>query len=118
MVVLLGTIGLLLTTTAVFAANWYYSQEQATESVEWLVTLNSIPAQTTRYQNVPLSGTVKLGTVLQSSVTVHIFLELNSSGSFSDVGTAVTDGTGTFNYNHNNTEPAGTILTFRAGVFQ
>lgn len=111
--VLLATIGLLATLTTVFAAAWYYSGTVSTTSVDWLVTINSIPTETTRYQNVALSGIVYLGPTPQSGVLVTIFLNNTTTGI-----TALTDGSGNWAANYNNTHPAGTLLNFKAGVFQ
>ena len=126
--VLLATIGLLTTLIIIFAANWYFSRTVTTESVDYVVTINDIPEKTQRYQNVDLNGTVMLETTLKSNMEVTIFLALNSTINeyhmsplpdplvFNPVGTCLTDSTGTWNFSYNNTEPAGTILNFKAGI--
>ena len=126
-VLLLATIGLLATLTFVLAAKWYFSNVVTTESVDWKVTMGNIPPESTRYQNIDLTGTVMLGNTLKSDISVTIFLALNSTIGphmspfpdpliFNSVGSCLTDSTGTWNFSYNNTEPAGTILNFKAGI--
>ena len=111
--VLLATLGFLSIITFVMAATWYFSGTVSTTSKEWSVTINSIPTESTRYQNIALSGIVSLGGAPQPGVLVTIFLNDTATGV-----TGLSDGSGNWMAYYNNTQPAGTLLNFKAGVFQ
>lgn len=119
-VLLLATIGLVICIGSAVGISMYYSGIETTTSKEWGVSINGIPPETVRYENVSLSGVVKLGNILQSGINVTIYLALNSTdpGDFSSVGTDITDTFGAWEFAYNNTEPAGTVLNFKAGVSQ
>lgn len=109
--VLLATLALLATLGTVFALQWYYSAEQTSTSVDYTVTMGTIPLTMPRNQITQITGTVLLGSTPQTGVTVTLFLN-GTATSYTDA----TDGAGVWVINYNNTQPAGTLMYFKAGI--
>lgn len=110
--IILATLALAAFIAFAYGANWYYSATRSTTVVDYEVTLEEIPATTSRYSLVSLNGDATLGGVPLPGVTIYI--QLNNV----QVGSTTTNGAGDWSYQYNATELAGTVLNFKAGINQ